>query len=138
MSYRLVGGNTGPTRVEVAAEIDLAGALAQFGNAAMRQEVAIRITGNFVGNFERQLARHEAARAVEQGSTPRRARRARRVPRVRGSLDLARLIRTFLKERVLACMTRLLGGRPAEALPVLGTNLVLEAKLKAKGRLKCW
>jgi len=105
-SYRLVGGSTGPTRVEVASEIDLAGALAQFGKAALLQEVANRITGDFVGNFERHLAQHEAARAVEQGSTaPASAAGAAAA----GSLDLGRLIWTILQKRVLAFMARLFG-----------------------------
>ena len=56
MTYRLSGGENGDaTRVDVASEINLAGALAQFGKAGVIQEVASRLTNDFVRNFEAKL-----------------------------------------------------------------------------------
>jgi carbon monoxide dehydrogenase subunit G len=56
MTYRLSGGEGGaPTRVDVVSEINLAGALAQFGKAGVIQEVASRLTNEFVRNFEAKL-----------------------------------------------------------------------------------
>jgi carbon-monoxide dehydrogenase small subunit len=66
MTYRLSGGEGGaPTRVDVVSEINLAGALAQFGKAGVIQEVAVRLTNEFVRNFEAKL---EAAAPVGSGS----------------------------------------------------------------------
>jgi carbon monoxide dehydrogenase subunit G len=56
MTYRLSGGEGGaPTRVDVVSEVNLAGALAQFGKAGVIQEVATRLTNEFVRNFEAKL-----------------------------------------------------------------------------------
>jgi carbon-monoxide dehydrogenase small subunit len=56
MTYRLSGGVDGaPTRVDVVSEVNLAGALAQFGKAGVIQEVATRLTNEFVRNFEAKL-----------------------------------------------------------------------------------
>jgi carbon-monoxide dehydrogenase small subunit len=56
MTYRLSGGEGGgATRVDVVSEINLAGALAQFGKAGVIQEVASRLTNEFVRNFEAKL-----------------------------------------------------------------------------------
>jgi carbon-monoxide dehydrogenase small subunit len=56
MTYRLSGGEGGaPTRVDVVSEVNLAGALAQFGKAGVVQEVATRLTNEFVRNFEAKL-----------------------------------------------------------------------------------
>jgi carbon monoxide dehydrogenase subunit G len=57
MTYRLSEGTSpGVTRVDVASDINLAGPLAQFGKGAVMQEVANRITAEFVRNFESGLS----------------------------------------------------------------------------------
>jgi carbon monoxide dehydrogenase subunit G len=57
MTYRLSEGSSpGVTRVDVASDINLAGPLAQFGKSAVMQEVANRITAEFVRNFESGLS----------------------------------------------------------------------------------
>lgn len=56
MTYRLDGSGDAATIVHVVTEVALAGALAQFGKGAIIQEVANRITAEFVQNFERRLA----------------------------------------------------------------------------------
>jgi len=84
------GSATGATRVEVASDINLAGPLAQFGKGAVMQEVANRITAEFVRNFEAALstAPGEAARS-ESGAAGR-------------SLDAGSLLWSILRERFLA------------------------------------
>src|SRR5690606_4845620 len=52
MTYRLADGTTpGATRVDVVSNINLAGPLAQFGKSSVIQEVANRITAEFMRNF---------------------------------------------------------------------------------------
>ena len=63
MTYRLSeGAAPDATRVEVVSDINLAGSLAQFGKGAIMQEVANRITAEFVKNFERSMSRLHPAR----------------------------------------------------------------------------
>src|SRR5229473_1010456 len=50
------GRSPGATRVDVTSDINLAGPLAQFGKGAVMQEVAGRITAEFVKNFETALS----------------------------------------------------------------------------------
>jgi carbon monoxide dehydrogenase subunit G len=68
LNYRLEREDAGRTRISVQSEINLAGSLAQFGKAAVMQEIANRITLQFVTNLERRLA--ETAKADEQEVTP--------------------------------------------------------------------
>jgi carbon-monoxide dehydrogenase small subunit len=68
LNYRLEREDAGRTRISVQSEINLAGSLAQFGKAAVMQEIANRITLQFVTNLERRLA--ETAKAAEQEVTP--------------------------------------------------------------------
>ena len=56
LTYRLEDAGAGATRISIDASINLAGALAQFGKAAVIQEIANRITGQFVKNLEGRLA----------------------------------------------------------------------------------
>ena len=92
MTYRLADGSApGTTRVEVVSDINLAGPLAQFGKGAIIQEVANRITAEFVKNFELALS---AAPATSEAAPP-----AARPPQ---SLDAGNLIWSVLRERVLA------------------------------------
>jgi uncharacterized protein len=93
MTYRLTDGSAlGATRVEVVSDINLAGSLAQFGKSAIMQEVANRITAEFVRNFEAALAAAPTpgapAAAVEQ-SRPQ-------------SLDAGNLLWSMLWARVMA------------------------------------
>lgn len=76
----------GRTRVEVASDISLAGALAQFGKAGVMQEVAAQLTAEFVRNFTARMA---ATAAMEEplGTQPRAAQQAR--PRELNVLALA-------------------------------------------------
>lgn len=93
MTYRLGEGSApDATRVEVASDINLAGPLAQFGKSAVMQEVANRITTEFVKNFESALsATADAGRAGRSGSS------ASNQP-----LDAGNLLWSVLRERFLA------------------------------------
>lgn len=69
MRYRLIGEPGGAsTRVEVASEINLAGALAQFGKANVIQEIAGRLTSEFARNFEKNLSLRHASADVTAAS----------------------------------------------------------------------
>jgi uncharacterized protein len=93
MTYRLSeGGSPGGTRVDVASDINLAGSLAQFGKGAVMQEVANRITAEFVRNFERGLS--TAPGAGEAGSP--------QSPPSSQPLDAGNLLWSILRERFLA------------------------------------
>jgi uncharacterized protein len=98
MTYRLSEGRTpGATRVDVVSDINLAGPLAQFGKSAVMQEVANRITAEFVKNFEQSLA--AAVPGAEQTG----------VPKFRSSnqpLDAGNLLWSILRERFLALFRR--------------------------------
>jgi uncharacterized protein len=93
MTYRLSeGGSPGATRVDVASDINLAGPLAQFGKGAVMQEVANRITAEFVRNFERGLSTAPGAgEAGSPQSTPSSL-----------PLDAGNLLWSILRERFLA------------------------------------
>jgi carbon monoxide dehydrogenase subunit G len=93
MTYRLSAGRaSGATRVDVVSDINLAGPLAQFGKGAVMQEVANRITAEFVRNFESALsAAPGAVNAGPQEST------ASSQP-----LDAGNLLWSILRERFLA------------------------------------
>ncbi|MDB5823370.1 MAG: (2Fe-2S)-binding domain protein [Herminiimonas sp.] len=55
----------GASQVDIHSDINLAGALAQFGKAAVMQEIANRMTNAFVQQFEAQLAHDEASFAAD-------------------------------------------------------------------------
>jgi carbon monoxide dehydrogenase subunit G len=88
MTYRLTGRAPGVTRVEVVSDINLAGSLAQFGKGAIMQEIANRITAEFVRNFEQALS-------ATPGSAPVEATESQ-------SLDAGSLLWSVLRERFLA------------------------------------
>src|SRR3954447_15173516 len=97
MTYRLSDGAApGATRVDVVSDINLAGSLAQFGKGAIMQEVANRITAEFVRNFEAALSAAPAA--------------AERITRDSGApsqpLDAGNLLWSILRERFLALFRR--------------------------------
>jgi uncharacterized protein len=97
MTYRLSeGGTSGATRVDVASDINLAGPLAQFGKGAVMQEVANRITAEFVRNFEQSLsAVPDAGQAVVPATSA-----------VNQPLDAGNLLWSILRERFLALFRR--------------------------------
>lgn len=78
MTYRLAPEGGG-TRVSVDCTMNLAGALAQFGKAAVMREIVNRITAEFARNLEAQLAaRVEPAAAAGTDSAPTRVSTAAR------------------------------------------------------------
>jgi hypothetical protein len=93
MTYRLTGGGApGATRVEVVSDINLAGSLAQFGKGAIMQEIANRITAEFVRNFEQALLAAPGSAPVEAAASRRQSQ----------SLDAGSLLWSVLRERFLA------------------------------------
>jgi carbon monoxide dehydrogenase subunit G len=110
MTYRLSGGEGGaPTHIDVVSEINLAGALAQFGKAGVIQEVASRLTAEFVRNFEAKLAPASApagaAAAPSAAAQPAHAAPASPAQ----SLDAGNLIWSILKDRIIGLFRRLTG-----------------------------
>jgi hypothetical protein len=93
MTYRLTDGSApGATGVEVVSDINLAGSLAQFGKGTIMQEVANRITAEFVGNFEQALSTATGTAAEAATSSPSQPR----------ALDAGNLLWSVLRERFLA------------------------------------
>lgn len=117
MTYRLSGGENGDaTRVDVASEINLAGALAQFGKAGIIQEVASRLTNDFVRNFEAKL---EAAAPRTGGAAPSSGiTSASPVPSNKAhqpsaqapqALDAGNLLWTIFRDKVVGLFRRITG-----------------------------
>jgi uncharacterized protein len=97
MTYRLTEtGAPGATRVDVISDISLAGPLAQFSKGAVMQEVANRITTEFVRNFEAALsaAPGGADGAVEDSGV------------ASPPLDAGNLLWSILRDRLLALFRR--------------------------------
>jgi carbon monoxide dehydrogenase subunit G len=97
MTYRLTEGSSpGATRVDVASDINLAGPLAQFSKGAVMQEIANRITAEFVRNFEQALsaAPGEAQACAAVSATPNQP------------LDAGNLLWSIIRERFLALFRR--------------------------------
>jgi uncharacterized protein len=93
MTYRLSdGGAPGATRVEVVSDINLAGSLAQFGKGAIMQEVANRITAEFVKNFEQALSTGPSTVAGAATASPAQPQ----------ALDAGNLFWSILRDRFLA------------------------------------
>lgn len=61
MRYQVTEGANGGAHVDIVSDINLAGALAQFGKAAVMQEIANRMTNEFVRQFEARLEAQEPA-----------------------------------------------------------------------------
>ena len=61
MRYQVTEGANGGSHVDIVSDISLAGALAQFGKAAVMQEIANRMTNEFVRQFEARLEAQEQA-----------------------------------------------------------------------------
>lgn len=102
MTYKLSRGRApDATEVDVVSEIVLAGALAQFGKSAIIQDIANRITDEFLKNFKEGLApAHASASAGPPTQAPQ-------------SLDAAGLLWSSLK-RWVRNLIRKLFGPPTE------------------------
>jgi uncharacterized protein len=120
MTYRLSGGEGGaPTRVDVVSEINLAGALAQFGKAGVIQEVAVRLTNEFVRNFEAKL---EAAAPVGSGSdapsgvssASAKASNNSDAAQRPEALDAGNLLWAILREKIVGLFKGLMGKTKRE------------------------
>jgi len=108
MTYKLSDGAApGATRVEVVSDINLAGPLAQFGKSGIIQEIANRITAEFIKNFEARLAA-DGARTADGGQA---APSAAPVPPSAEVLDAGNLMWSALLARIRAWFSRLLGSR---------------------------
>lgn len=93
LTYRLSEESPRTTKVEVVSEIVLVGALAQFGKAGVMQEVANRMTHEFVRNLELKV---EPARA--DVSAPNDAPAEARSP----TLNVGALLLAIIKSRLAA------------------------------------
>lgn len=115
MTYRLAEeGNA--TRVDVTSEINLAGALAQFGKAGVIQEIANRITAEFVRNFEAKLAPAESAAPLQQSDVAPTVMGAAHqtstsAPPEQASLNAGALLWSIVRDRVGTFFDRLLGRK---------------------------
>jgi carbon monoxide dehydrogenase subunit G len=97
MTYRLTDGNSpGSTRADVVSDINLAGPLAQFSKGTVMQEVANRITAEFVSNFEQALS---APPGEPQASGAHSAGPSQ-------PLDAGNLLRSIIRERFRALFRR--------------------------------
>jgi uncharacterized protein len=111
MTYRLASTGSATTQVDVVSEINLAGALAQFGKAGVIQEVANRITAEFVRNFEARLAPpaeapSPASPAAPSGGEPKPSGE---VGGKTSSLAVGNLLWSVLRDWIGALFRRLTG-----------------------------
>ena len=113
MTYRLSAGEgSAPTHVDVLSEINLAGALAQFGKAGVIQEVASRLTNEFVRNFEAKL---EAEAPAQDGAALMSSIGSASPPHHAGekpapqALDAGNLLWSILRDRMAALLRRIMG-----------------------------
>lgn len=104
MTYTLSATSGQQTDVDVVCEIVLAGALAQFGKGAVIQEIANRITAEFVRNFEMKVA------TSVPGDAPQPQVQQERAPPTAASLDVGNLFWSVMKDRIAAFFRRLSGG----------------------------
>ncbi len=104
LTYHLEDGSApGVTRVGIVSDFNLAGPLAQFGKGPIMQDIANRITADFVANFEARLSAATAP-SVAAASAPRAAPQ---------SLDAGNLLWTVFVERLRALIRMLLGRSSA-------------------------
>jgi carbon monoxide dehydrogenase subunit G len=123
MIYRLDGSKDASTIVGVIVEFTLAGAVAQFGKGAIIQEIANRITAEFVRNFERRLSIMSdgeqvtvsvAASGIAAGGLRRNfPTHDAHSPKVESAkaLDAGNLLWLVLKDRVVSFFKRIAGFR---------------------------
>ncbi len=101
MTYTLKDGSApNSTRVEVVSDINLAGPLAQFGKGGIIQEIANRITAEFIKNFGARLS---AASAPDQSP----ATAAAPAPQ---ALDAGNLVWSVIAARIRAFFARIFGS----------------------------
>ncbi len=101
MTYRLgEAAIPGATRVDVVSDINLAGPLAQFSKGAIMQEIASRITADFVRNFDAHLS---AISIAPDAPAPQ--------PQSK-SLDAGNLLWSVLRGRIRTFFDKLF-GRPS-------------------------
>jgi carbon-monoxide dehydrogenase small subunit len=114
MTYRLSGGEGGgTTRVDVVSEINLAGALAQFGKAGVIQEVASRLTNEFVRNFEAKLEAaprtNDAIAASGTTSASPGASKNAATSQAPQALNAGSLLWSILRDKIVGLLRRLTG-----------------------------
>jgi carbon monoxide dehydrogenase subunit G len=110
LTYRLENAGAAATRISIESEINLAGALAQFGKAAVIQEIANRITSQFVKNLEVRLAASEPVDTAEPAAAPVDAPTTTPPPAAQ-PLDAGGLMWSILRDRIVAWFRRLFGLR---------------------------
>jgi carbon monoxide dehydrogenase subunit G len=111
LSYRLEPAGAG-TRVDVVCEINLAGALAQFGKAAVIREIANRLTGEFVKNFEARLAASAPVAAMPTASPGVADASAPSQPTATAQpLDAGRLGWSILRDWIVSWLRGLFGRK---------------------------
>jgi carbon monoxide dehydrogenase subunit G len=109
MRYRVVAAETpGRSRVDVVCELTLAGALAQFGKAAVIREVANRITAEFVKNFDARLAASAPQPAAAPSPAAPDTAAIRQAP---PPLDAGSLAWSILRDRIIAFFRALFGRK---------------------------
>ncbi|MEP9379338.1 SRPBCC family protein [Aquabacter sp. CN5-332] len=106
MTYTLSETGAG-TSVHVVCTVNLAGALAQFGKAGIIQEIANRITAEFVKNFRERLAAQAPEAAASPAGMP--SETLSPPPRAAQPLDGGNLFITILRDRIAGFFRRLFG-----------------------------
>ena len=127
MRYQVTPGTNGGAHVDIVSDISLAGALAQFGKAAVMQEIANRMTNEFVRQFESRLAAQEAAapataadttaaaatgtdagaQATPAGNAAPSPGPSQPVPSAPSQLDAGNLMWVILKDRIAGFFRRI-------------------------------
>jgi uncharacterized protein len=113
MRYRVGAAETaGRSRVDVVCDLTLAGALAQFGKAAVIREIANRLTAEFARNFEARLAAAAPAAAPIPEATPmREAAPQATESKAPPALDAGGLAWSILRDRIVALFRTLFGRK---------------------------
>jgi len=111
LRYRIAPADRpGRARVDLVCELALAGALAQFGKAAVIREIANRITTEFAGNVEARLAASAAATsrsvAPSASAAPNSAAAGSAIAE---PFDAGRFAWSMVKNRLLAFLRTLFG-----------------------------
>jgi carbon monoxide dehydrogenase subunit G len=105
LTYALQPAGSG-TRVDVVCEVNLAGALAQFGKAAVIKEIANRLTNEFVKNFDARLG------AVPAATSPLPAEAGTRIAAPSAQpLDAGRLGWSIIRDWILGWLRGLFGRK---------------------------
>jgi uncharacterized protein len=109
LRYRIApAGLPGRARVDVVCELALAGALAQFGKAAVIREIANRITTEFARNVEARLAAAPLSARIAT-ATNGVAESAAVASATQPAFDAGRFAWSMLKDRFIALLRALFG-----------------------------